>query len=128
MSVKDRWVGPHEHVLNVPIACRRYGPDKSSSRLSTEAWPFPTTSLAIMGEKLGTDLQTGQPVCCGLGRVPFFLGAVDLFKSIDDYVKCCYTLTVFDTYGLGPYGDLPWHACGVLVWFFLQDVHRFESP
>jgi hypothetical protein len=26
--VKDRWVGLHEQVLNVPIACWCYGPSK----------------------------------------------------------------------------------------------------
>jgi hypothetical protein len=28
VSVKDRWVGLHEQVLNVPIACWCYGPSK----------------------------------------------------------------------------------------------------
>jgi hypothetical protein len=27
-----------------------------------------------------------------LGQEPFFSGAVDLFKSVDDYVKGCYAL------------------------------------
>jgi hypothetical protein len=49
--------------------------------------------MAIMGEKLGTDPQTGQSSCCGLVQMPFFSGAVDLFKSIDDYAKGCYALT-----------------------------------
>jgi hypothetical protein len=91
--VKDRWVVPREQVLNVPIACRRYGPIKHNSRLSTEACLFPNASLAVMGEKLGTDPWTGQPACYGLGREPIFSGVVDLFKSVDDYVKCCYALT-----------------------------------
>jgi hypothetical protein len=87
-------VGTREQVLNVPIACQRYGPVKPSSWLSTEAWLFPTTSLAIMEEKLGMDLQTSQPACCGLGWEPFFSGAVDLFKSVNDYAKGCYALTM----------------------------------
>jgi hypothetical protein len=33
---------------------------------------MPTTSLAGLGEKLGTDPWIGQPVCCGLCREPFF--------------------------------------------------------
>jgi hypothetical protein len=45
-------------------------------------------------------------VCCGLGRDPFFSRAVDLFKSVDDYVKGCYALD----------------ACGVLVGFPLKGV------
>jgi hypothetical protein len=59
VSVKDRWVDPREQVLNVPIACLCYGPGKPSSWLSTEAYLFPTTSLAVVGEKLGTNLQIG---------------------------------------------------------------------
>jgi hypothetical protein len=87
VSLKDRWVGPHDQVLNAPITCRWYGPDKSSSRLSTEAWLFPTTLLAVMGEKLGTGPWIGQPVCCGLCQKPFFSGAVNLLKSVDDCAK-----------------------------------------
>jgi hypothetical protein len=64
-----------------------------SSWLSTGAWLFPTASLAVLGEKLGTDPHTGQPVCCGLGWEPFFSRAVDLFKSIDNDVKGCYVWT-----------------------------------
>jgi hypothetical protein len=51
-----------------------YGPSKPSSRLSIEAWVFPTTSLAIVREKLGTDLRIGQPSYCGLCREPFCSG------------------------------------------------------
>jgi hypothetical protein len=69
-------------------------PGKPSSRLSTEAWLFPIASLAALGEKLGTDPQIDHPVCCGLDWEAFFSGAVDLFKSVDDYVKGCYALTI----------------------------------
>jgi hypothetical protein len=41
MSVKDRWVGPVEQTLNVPIACRWYGPGKPSSLLSIDVWLSP---------------------------------------------------------------------------------------
>jgi hypothetical protein len=43
-----------------------------------------------MGEKLGMDPQIGQPVCCELCQEPFFSGAVDLFKFVDDYMKGYY--------------------------------------
>jgi hypothetical protein len=58
-----------------------------------------------MGEKLGMDPWTGQSSCWGLGREPFFLGEVDLFKSIDDYAKGYYALTAWDTFDLKPYLD-----------------------
>jgi hypothetical protein len=89
---------------------------------------FPHCSLAIVGEKLGTDPRIGWPSCYGLCREPFFLGVVDLFKSVDDYMKGCYMWTTWDMYGRGPYTDWVWKMCGVLVGFPLQGVHRFESP
>jgi hypothetical protein len=92
--VKDQWVGPCEQVWNVPIAWRICGPGKPSSRLSTEALLFPTTSLDVVVEKLGTDLRIDQPLCCGLCRDSFFLRVVDLFKFVDDYAKGCYTWTM----------------------------------
>jgi hypothetical protein len=88
----------------------------------------PTASMAVLGEKLGTDTQINQSVCCALCREPPFLGAMTLLNSVDDYMKGCYVLTVRDTYGLGPYVDLAWDECGVLVGLLLQGVQRFESP
>jgi hypothetical protein len=94
-----------------------YGPIKPSGRLLTEAWLFPTVSLAVVGERLGTDSWIGQPTCCGMCRELFFMGAVDLFKSVDDCVKGCYMWTTWDMYGRGSYADRAWKACGVLVGF-----------
>jgi hypothetical protein len=91
--VMDQCVSPREQVLNVPIACRRYESGKPSSWLSTETCLFPTASLAAMGEKVGMDPRIGQPSCCRLFREHLFSGAVDLFKSVDDYTKGCYALT-----------------------------------
>jgi hypothetical protein len=55
-----------------------------------KAWLFPTASLTIVGEKLGTDPWISQLACCGLCRELFFSGAVDLFKSVDDCAKGCH--------------------------------------
>jgi hypothetical protein len=52
-----------------------------------------TTLMAVSGENLGTNLQIGQPTCCGLCREPFFSGAVALLNSVDDYMKDYYALT-----------------------------------
>jgi hypothetical protein len=65
----------------------------------------PTILMIGSGEKLGTDPRIGQPTCSGLCREPFFSRAVALLNSVDDYVKGCYALTTWDTYGLGPYAD-----------------------
>jgi hypothetical protein len=87
VSIKDRWVGPHEQVMNVPITCWCYGPGKSSSWMSTEAYLFPTASLVVVGENLGTNLRIQRSSSCGLCQELFFSGAVDLYKSIDDFTK-----------------------------------------
>jgi hypothetical protein len=57
----------------------------SSSQLSTEACLFPTVSLAVVGEKLGMDPRIRRSSSCGLCQEPFFSGAVDLYKSVDDF-------------------------------------------
>jgi hypothetical protein len=71
-----------------------HGPGKPSSWLSTEAYLFPTVSLAIVGEKLGTDPWIRRLSSCGLCREPFFSGAVDLYKFVDDFTKGYYALTM----------------------------------
>jgi hypothetical protein len=54
----------------------------------------PTASMALLGEKMGTDPWIGQPACFGLCQETFFSGAVALLNSVDDYVKGCYVLTM----------------------------------
>jgi hypothetical protein len=38
-----------------------YGPSKPSSGLSIEVWLFPTASMVVSGEKLGTNPHITQP-------------------------------------------------------------------
>jgi hypothetical protein len=76
---------------------------------------MPLASLAGLGEKLGTDLRIGQPVCCGLCREPFFSGAVGYVQICQRLAKGCHV------WGL-PAGSVR----VVLVGFPLQGVHRFE--
>jgi hypothetical protein len=52
VSVKYRWVGPREQVLNVPIAHWWYEPSKTSSLPLTDAWLKPTASVIVLKEKL----------------------------------------------------------------------------
>jgi hypothetical protein len=68
-----------------------YGPSKPSSMPSIEGDFTPTTSMVGLEEKLGTDPQIGQSLCCGLGRELFFSEAVALSIAIDNFVKGCYT-------------------------------------
>jgi hypothetical protein len=49
--------------------------------------------LAVVGEKLGIDPWIRRSSSCELCREPFFSGAVDLYKSADDFTKGCYALT-----------------------------------
>jgi hypothetical protein len=53
VSIKDRWVGPREQVLNVPIACRCYGSGKPSSRPPTEGWLYPHYFNDCLGRETG---------------------------------------------------------------------------
>jgi hypothetical protein len=46
--------------------------------------------MIVVGEKLGMNLWIGQLACCGSGRMPFFSGIVDLFNSVNDFVKGCH--------------------------------------
>jgi hypothetical protein len=86
----------------------------------------PTASTDVLGQKLGMDPWIGQSWCWGSGQEPIFSGAVALLNSVDDYMKCCYAQTTWDTYGRGSYVDRVWDACGMLDNFPLQGVHRFE--
>jgi hypothetical protein len=60
VSVKDRWIGPHEKVLNVLIACWCCGPSKPSSQSSIDTGFKPTALMAVRGEKWGGDPWIGQ--------------------------------------------------------------------
>jgi hypothetical protein len=126
--VKDRWVDPREQVLNVPIACWWYGPSKPSSRPSTEGWLCPHGFNDYLRRETGYRPVDRSAGVLWIMSGALFSGAVALLNSIDDYVKGCYALTAWDTYGLGPYADWACDACGVLFGFLLQGVHQFESP
>jgi hypothetical protein len=118
VSVKDRWVGPREQILNIPITCWWYRPSKPSSLTLIDGGFTPIASMAGSGEKLGMDPWIGQPSCCRLCRESFFSRAVVLPIVVDDFVKGCYAFTVWGTYGLWSYTDWAWDVCGVLVRFF----------
>jgi hypothetical protein len=51
VSVKYRWVGPCEQVLNVPIACQRYETGKPSSWSSTDDWLCPHYFNGCLGRE-----------------------------------------------------------------------------
>jgi hypothetical protein len=90
VSIKDHSVGPREQVLNVPIACRCYGPGKPSSWSSSGAWLTPPASLAGSEEKLGTDPRISQPACHGLCQELFFSGAMGSIQICRRLVKGCH--------------------------------------
>jgi hypothetical protein len=94
--------------LNIPIACRRYGSGKPSTLPSIEGGFTPTTSMVVLGEKLGMDLRIGQLACCELGQEPF---------SREQWL-CSSLLTTSQKVDVSD----------MLVGFSLQGVHRFESP
>jgi hypothetical protein len=65
------------------------GPVNLSSMLSLYDWLFPTALTSVRGEKLGGPriTQPGWRWC----QTHFFLGVVDLFNSIGNYVKGYHT-------------------------------------
>jgi hypothetical protein len=118
VSVTDRWVGPCEQILNVPIACWYMS---TVSLVAYREWRValpPLLQWLPRGEKLCMDPWIDQPSCCGLGQESFFSGAVALFITVDDFLKDCYTWITWDTYGRGSYVNRAWKACGMLVGFF----------
>jgi hypothetical protein len=122
VSIKDRWVGPCEQVLNIPITCWWYEPSKSSSLSSIEAWLKPTASLVGLGEKLGIDPRIGQPTCRGLCHGLFFLRVVGYSQKIAMHwpreIRMVWDHTRTE------------RGMRVACWsgFPLQGVYRFESP
>jgi hypothetical protein len=91
-----------------------YGPSKTSSLPSTEGGFTPTASMAVLGEKLGTDPWIGQPTCSRLCREPFFLVGVALSIAIDDFMKGCHIRELHTGSVRGVYVD--WrgkHTCRV---------------
>jgi hypothetical protein len=82
VSVKDRWVSPHEQVLNVLIAYWCYGPSRPSSLSMTQAWFKSSTSLVVGGGKLGGDPQIGQSACWGCSRESLFLGSSGIRSNL----------------------------------------------
>jgi hypothetical protein len=76
MAVKDRWVGPASKYSTYWSHASVMGPASLvvSCQQKLDSPPL-IASLVIMGEKLGTEPQIGQPSCCGSGREPFFSGS-----------------------------------------------------
>jgi hypothetical protein len=126
VSVKDRWAGPREQVLNISIAYRWYGSGKPSSLPSTYVWLSPLLLWLRVREKLDGDPQISQPMCWGYSREFLFLGSSDSVQLCRWLVKGCYALTVWDTYGRGPYTDWAWDACwsGFPCMVYIDSNHR----
>jgi hypothetical protein len=83
--VKDRWINPREQVLNVSIACRRYGPSKSAvDRCLT----FFTTSLVESRRETGWGpTYRSASVLRIESGIPFFSRVVTQSDSVDGWQK-----------------------------------------
>jgi hypothetical protein len=79
MLVKDREVDTREQVLNVPIACRCYVPDKPSSLLSIDVCLSLQLQWLCWERNWVKDLWITQPGW-RLCREPFFSGAVGFIQ------------------------------------------------
>jgi hypothetical protein len=85
--------------------------------MGTESLVYAPASLVGSREKLGTDPQISRPACCGLCWEYFFSGVVGSVQIYRHLAKGFYMWTTWSTYGIGPYADWAWEACGVLVRF-----------
>jgi hypothetical protein len=94
-----------------------YGPSKPSSWLPTDAWFCPHGFIGWLRRETKYGPADQSVSVLWIVSEPFLSGAVTLLNAVDDFVKVCYALTAWDTYGLGPNVDWVWNACGVLVEF-----------
>jgi hypothetical protein len=115
-SVMDRWVGPRKQVLNIPIACWYMGPVSRCSYVTT--WPKPLSPTPRLSWGRKNEVTQDESWASLFLVAKISSGYRGLLRPHGDYEKGCYTLTMWDTYGLGPYADWAWNACGILVGFF----------
>ena len=127
MSIKDRWVGTREQVLNVLIACWSYGPSKPSSFVTT--WPnhspyMPRLAHGTENEVAQIDGRAGRS--CGTKT-----SSADVwiwFYLVGTYQRLpCTGTACRETYAWRTWTARE-SVHGVLIRFPLQGVHRFESP
>jgi hypothetical protein len=103
VSVKDRWVGPREQVLNVT--------SKPSSRPLIDAWLCHHYFIGWLRREAGYGPIDRSVARCGLCREPFFLRAVGLLNSVDDSKK------------VATYGDCPQDAYTGRTWTGMGSIH-----
>jgi hypothetical protein len=77
VSVKDRWVGPHDQVLNVPIVYWCYGHNKLSSLPSTEGGFIFIASMVASGRETGYGPMDWSTVMPWIRSEALFLGSSD---------------------------------------------------
>jgi hypothetical protein len=72
VSVKDRWIGPREQVLNELITCWCYGPNKPSSHPSTKGWFCPHCFNGCIGRETGYGTMDQSVIILWIGLVALF--------------------------------------------------------
>jgi hypothetical protein len=128
--IKDRCGCPPPPRVSIEHTDRMlvYGYCKPSIQSSIEAWLFPTASLAVVGEKLGTNPWIGQPSCYGLCREPFFLG----LWICSNLLTATRNVAICGPHEIRMVESHMWtkREKRVTCWsgFLLQGVHWFESP
>jgi hypothetical protein len=129
MSIKDRSVGPHEQVLNIPIAYWCYGPGKPSSWSPSGAWLTPLASLTGSGEKLGTNPRDQSAGVLWIVSGALFLRSSGICPNLLAVHERLPRTGTAHRKRTPDVRGLVWEAY-VSYWssFPLQGVHRFESP
>jgi hypothetical protein len=87
--VKDQWVGPREQALNVPIACRWYGPGKPSSMLSIDVWLCPVLHWLAQRETVYGPADRSAGVLWIMSGA-LFLRSSDSIQLCRWFVKGCH--------------------------------------
>jgi hypothetical protein len=94
MPVKDRWVGPRKHVLNVPISCWYMGLVSLVVGYQQMVGFAPHCFNGWLGREIGFGPVDRSAVVLWIGSGAFFSGVVVLLNSIDDYERGSYTRTM----------------------------------
>jgi hypothetical protein len=131
VSIKDRWVGLCEQVLNILITCWYYEPSKPISMSLINAGLKPTASMTVREEKLGGVLWIGQPVCWRYSQESLFLRSsvicLNLLVTYERLLYANYVRYVWSRTIRGPSMKNMWRVGQVFPGMVYIDLNRHDS-
>jgi hypothetical protein len=120
VSVKDRWIGPREQVLNVSIACWYIGLVSWCSCVTTWLKPLSLLQGCCEGERMRWPKATVGPVCLWSSRLLPGVGAYFVLMGTSEMLPTWIMWDVWSGTLRGSSMESVWHINRV--------VHQFESP